>query len=88
MPLPIADALPTPCLTNNMNPVARKKLKEEYRKAKAYRIKAAWGVVTGSGVLELATDLATLILVRCTHVVSMITLLGFIDARMTLEKFL
>ena len=27
MPLPIADALPTPCLTNNMNPVARKKIK-------------------------------------------------------------
>jgi hypothetical protein len=88
MPLPIADALPTACLTNNMNPVARKKLKEEYRKAKVYRIQAAWAVVTGSGVLELAKDLATLILVRCTNVVSMIKLLGFIDARMTLEKFL
>jgi hypothetical protein len=81
MVLPIADALTTPCLTNNMNPVARQKLKEQYRKAKGYGIKAAWGVVTGSGVLEVATDLAkgeiirhgkqkvgSLILLGCTHV--------------------
>lgn len=80
MPFLIADTLTTPCLTNNMNPVARKKLKEQYRKAKAYGIKAAWGVVTGLGVLELATDLAkgeiinhgkqkvgSLILLGCTH---------------------
>jgi hypothetical protein len=64
-----------------MNPVARKKLKEQYLKAKTYGIKAAWAVVTGSGVRELATDLAkgetirhgkqkvgSLISLGCTHV--------------------
>jgi hypothetical protein len=81
MVLPIADALTTPCLTNGMNPVAREKLKEQYRIAKRYGIKAAWGVVTGSGVVELATEVVkgeivrqgkqkvgSLILLGCTHI--------------------
>ena len=81
MVLPIADALRTPCLTNSMNPVARQKLKERYRIAKRYSIKADWGVVTGSGVLELAKEVAkgeivkqgkqkvrSLILLGCSHV--------------------
>lgn len=81
MVLPVADALTTPCLTSHMNPVARNKLKEKYRTAKSYGIKAAWGVVTGSGVLEVAIDVAkgeiirngkqkigSLILLGCTHI--------------------
>ena len=81
MVLPVADALTTPSLTNSMNPVARQKLKERYRIAKRYGIKAAWGVVTGSGVLQLAKEVAkgeivkygkqkvgSLILLGCIHV--------------------
>lgn len=58
MVLPVAEAITTPCLTNSMNPAAREKLKERYRKAKRYGIKAAWGVITGAGVLELAKEVA------------------------------
>ncbi len=81
MVLPVADALTTPSLTNNMNPVARQKLKEQYRTAKQYGIKMAWGVVTGSGILHLSYEVAkgeilkhgkqkagSLILLGCTHV--------------------
>lgn len=53
MVLPVADALTTPCLTSQMNPAAREKLKENYRIAKRYGIKAAWGVITGSGSLTV-----------------------------------
>lgn len=81
MGFPIAEAFTTPCLTNNMNPVARKKFKEQYRKAKNYGIKAAYGVIIGVGVLEVTTDftkgeiirygrrrVGLLILLACTHV--------------------
>ena len=81
MILPIAEALTTPCLTSRMNPAAREELKEKYRVAKRYGIKAAWGVVTGSGVLELAKEVAkgeivkhgkkkvgALILLGCGHI--------------------
>ncbi|MCU0680607.1 MAG: hypothetical protein MUF50_04905 [Planctomycetes bacterium] len=81
MVLPVAEALTTPCLTTTINPIARQKLKEQYRVAKHYGIKAAWGVVTGSGVLELAKEVAkgeivkqgkqkvgALILLGCSHV--------------------
>ena len=56
MVLPVAEALTTPCLTRRMNPAARKQLKEKYRVAKRYGIKAAWGVVTGAGILELGKE--------------------------------
>lgn len=49
MVLSMADVLTTPCLTNNLNPVARQRLKEQYRIAKRYGIKADWGIVTGNG---------------------------------------
>jgi len=81
MVLPVAEALTTPCLMSVMNPAARKILKEKYRVAKRYGIKAAWGVVTGSGVLELAKEAAkgeiikhgkkkigSLVLLGCGHV--------------------
>ena len=81
MVLPVAEALSTSCLTSRMNPLARKKLLEQYRVAKKYGIKSAWAVVTGSGVFELAKDVAvgsvsnygkekigSLILLGCTHV--------------------
>jgi len=81
MVLPVADALTTPSLTSHMNPAARQKLKEKYHVAKRYSIKAAWGVVTGSGVLELAKEVAkgeivkqgkqkvgSLILLGCSHI--------------------
>ena len=81
MVLPVAEALTTPSLTSHMNPVARQRLKENYRVAKRYGIKAAWGVVTGSGVLELAKEVAkgeivkqgkqkvgSLILLGCSHI--------------------
>jgi hypothetical protein len=41
-----------------MNPAAREELKEKYRVAKSYSIKAASGVVPGFGVLELAKEVA------------------------------
>lgn len=81
MVLPVAEALTTPCLTSKMNTSAREELKEKYRVAKRYGIKAAWGVVTGSGVLELAKEVAkgeivkhgkkkvgSLILLGCGHI--------------------
>ena len=81
MVLPVAEALTTPCLTSSMSPIARQKLKDRYRIAKNYGIKAAWGVVTGGGVLQLATEVAkgevikhgkqkvgSLIVLGCTHV--------------------
>ena len=81
MVLPVAEDLTTPSLTSHMNPVARQKLKEKYRVAKRYGIKAAWGVVTGSGVFELAKEVAkgeivkqgkqkvrSLILLGCSHI--------------------
>jgi hypothetical protein len=81
MVLPVAEALTTPSLTSHMNPIARQKLKENYRVAKRYGIKAAWGVVTGSGVLELTKEVAkgeivrqgkkkvgSLILLGCSHI--------------------
>ena len=81
MVLPIADGLTTPCLMNSMNPVARQKLKEQYCIAKMYGIKTAWGVITGSRVLELLKEAAKgeivkqgkqkmglLILLGCSHV--------------------
>ena len=81
MVLPVAEALTTPSLTSHMTPTARQKLKENYRVAKRYGIKAAWGVVTGSGVLELAKEVAkgeivkqgkqkvgSLILLGCSHI--------------------
>jgi hypothetical protein len=81
MVLPIAEALTTPCLTSRMNPAAREKLKEKYRTAKKYGIKAAWGVVTGSGILELGKEyvkgevitrgkkkIGSLILLGCSHI--------------------
>jgi len=81
MVLPVAEALTTPSLTSRMNPAARKKLKEQYRVAKRYGIKAAWGIVTGSGVLELAKEVSkgaivdqgkkkvgSLILLGCSHI--------------------
>ena len=81
MVLPVAEALTTPSLTSRMNPAARARFKEKYRVAKKYGIKAAWGVVTGSGVLELAKEvvkgevvhqgkerLGSLILLGCGHV--------------------
>jgi hypothetical protein len=62
-------------------PAAREELKEKYRVAKRYGIKAAWGVVTGSGVLELVKEVAkgelvkhskkkvgSLILLGCGHI--------------------
>jgi len=58
MVLPVAEGLTTPSLTSRINPAARDKLKEKYRIAKRYGIKAAWGVVTGSGVLKLAKEVA------------------------------
>ena len=77
MVLPVAEALTTPSLTSHMTPTARQKLKENYRVAKRYGIKAAWGVVT----LELAKEVAkgeivkqgkqkvgSLILLGCTHI--------------------
>jgi hypothetical protein len=81
MILPLAEALTTPSLTSSMNPAARQKLKEKYRVAKRYGIKAAWGVVTGSGVLELTKEVVkgeivrqgkkkvgALILLGCSHI--------------------
>ena len=81
MVLPVAEGLTTPCLTSRMSPEAREKLKEKYRITKCYGIKAAWGVVTGSGVLELAKEVAkgeviaqgkkkvgSLLLLGCSHV--------------------
>ena len=81
MVLPVAEALSTPCLTSKMNPAAREKLKEQYRVAKRYGIKAAWGVVTGSGIFELTKEIAkgeivkqgkekvgSLILLGCSHI--------------------
>lgn len=81
MVLPVAEALTTPCLTSRMNPNAREKLKEKYIIGKRYGIKAAWGVVTGSGALELAKEVAkgeivkqgkkkvgSLILLGCSHI--------------------
>jgi len=58
MVLPVAEALTTPCLTGRMNPTARSKLKEQSRVAKKYGIRAVWGVVTGGGILELASEIA------------------------------
>lgn len=79
--LSVTEALTTPSLTNNMNPIARKKFKERYRIAKAYGIKSAWGVVTGAGVLEVAVDvvkgevvklgkqkIGSILILGCTHV--------------------
>jgi len=73
--------LTTPCLTSRMNPAAKEKLKERYRIAKRYAIKAAWRAVTGIGVFELAAEgakgeiirqgrerVASLLLLCCTHV--------------------
>ena len=81
MVLPIAEALTTPCLTSRMSPAAREKLKEKYRTGKKYGIKAAWGVVTGAGLLEVGKDvikgevinrgknrIGSLIILGCSHV--------------------
>lgn len=81
MVLPITEALTTPCLTSSMNPVVRKKLKEQYRKAKRVGLVSAWGVVTGAGVLEIALayakgevvkhgkkKAASLAILGCSHV--------------------
>lgn len=81
MALPVAEALTTPSLTSRMDPAAREKLKEQYRIAKRYGIKASWGVITGSGVLELAKEVAkgevvrhgkqkigSLLLLGCSHI--------------------
>ncbi len=81
MVLPVSEALTTPCLTSRMNPEARKKLMEKYRSAKKYGIKAAWGTVTGAGVLELGKEvvkgeavkygkekLGGLIILGCGHI--------------------
>ncbi len=81
MVLPVAEALTTPCLTSRMDPTSREKLKEKYRVAKKYGIKAAWGAVTGSGVLELGKEalkgevltrgrkkIGSLLLLGCTHI--------------------
>lgn len=54
MVLPVAEALTTPCLTSRMSPASREKLKEKYKVAKLYGIKAAWCVLSGSCALELA----------------------------------
>ena len=56
MILPVSDVLTTPSLTSKMDPKAREKLKEKYRLAKKYGIKAAWASVTGSGILELGKE--------------------------------
>lgn len=58
MVLPVAEALTTSSLKSRMNSAAREKLKKQYRVAKKYGIKAAWAVVTGSGVLELVKEVA------------------------------
>jgi hypothetical protein len=81
MVLPIAEALTTPSLTSRMSPAAREQLKEKYRTAKKYGIKAAWGVVTGAGLLEVGKEvvkgevinrgkkrIGSLILLGCSHV--------------------
>ena len=81
MPLPVAEALTTPCLTQHMPAAARNRLKERYRKAKKLGIKAAWGVVTGAGVFEIGKEvvkgavvnkgkkkIGALIILGCSHV--------------------
>jgi hypothetical protein len=81
MVLPVSEALTTPCLTSRMNPAARKELKEKYRVAKKYGIRAAWGAVTGSGLLEIGKEVVKgqvvhhgkeriggLILLGCSHI--------------------
>ena len=81
MVLPMAEALTTPSLTSRMSPSAREKLKDQYRRAKKYGLKAAWGVIAGAGVLELAKDVVqgelinqgknrvrSLIILGCNHI--------------------
>jgi hypothetical protein len=64
-----------------MNPVLQRKFKEKYRVWKGYGLKGAWGLITGAGLLELATEVVkgevlkhgkqkvgSLILLGCTHV--------------------
>jgi hypothetical protein len=81
MVLPVSEALTTPCLTSRMSQAARKQLKEKYRVAKKYGIKAAWGAVTGAGVFEIGKEVVKgqlvnrgkeriggLILLGCSHI--------------------
>jgi hypothetical protein len=59
MVLPVAEGLTTPHLTSSMNPVLQRKFKERYRSWKGYFLKGTWGVVTGAGLMELATEVVT-----------------------------
>ena len=48
----------TPCITYNMSPERREKLKEYYRVSKKYGIRASFAAVTGSGLFGLVKEVA------------------------------